>query len=69
MVCQLINLIYYLNACYAILYPKGMGSRIQTINKTNELLTVIIVCRNVLDNGAIAYTYLTLKSQRKIRCD
>ena len=36
MVCQLRNLIYYLNAFYAILYPKGM-----TIDETNEFLSVI----------------------------
>ena len=29
---------YYLHACYAIFYPKGMGSGIQAIDKTNEFL-------------------------------
>ena len=32
MVCQLGNLIYYLHACYTILYPEGMGSGIQAIS-------------------------------------
>ena len=50
------NLIYYLHACYAILYPKGMGSGIQATDKTNELLSVMTVCRNALRNGAMAYT-------------
>ena len=38
---QLRKLIYYLNACYAILYPKAMGSGIQAIDKTNELLSLM----------------------------
>ena len=32
-----------LNACNAILYLKGMGSGIQAIDKTNELLSVMNV--------------------------
>ena len=32
-----------LNACYAILYPKGIDSGIQAINKTNKLLSVLTV--------------------------
>ena len=43
MVCQLRNLIYHLNTCHAILYPKGMGSGIQTIDKTNETLSTMTV--------------------------
>ena len=35
---------YHLNAGYATLYPKGMGSWIQSIDKTNELLSVTTVC-------------------------
>ena len=54
MVCQFRNLIYYLNACYAILYPKDMGSGIQAIGKTNEVLSVMNVCRNVFHNDAMA---------------
>ena len=57
MVYQLKNLISYLNACYAILYPKGMGSGIQAIDKTNELLSVITVNGNAFHNDAMAYTY------------
>ena len=34
---------YYLHASYAILYPKGMGSGIQNIDKTNEFLSVMTV--------------------------
>ena len=56
MVCHLRNLIYYLHACYTILYPKGMGSGIQAIDKTNELLSVMTVCRNAFHNGAMAHT-------------
>ena len=33
MSCQLRNLIYYLNAYYSILYPKGMDSGIQAMDK------------------------------------
>ena len=51
MFCQLRNLIYYLNACYAILYPKDMDIGIQTIDKTNEHLSVITVCRNTFHNA------------------
>ena len=56
MVCQLRNLIYYLHACYAILYSKGMGSEIQAIDKTNELLSAMAVCRNVSHNNTMAHT-------------
>ena len=51
MFCQLRKLIYYLNLCYAILYPKGMDSGIQAIDKTNQLLSVIIVFRNAFHNA------------------
>ena len=54
MVCQFRNLTYYLPACYAILYPKGTGSEIQAIDKTNELLSVVTARRNVFHNGAMA---------------
>ena len=37
-------------------YPKGIDSRIQAINKTKELLSVMIVYRNVFHNGSMAYT-------------
>ena len=40
MVCLLRNLMYYLSACYAILYPKSMGNAIQATGKTNKLLSV-----------------------------
>ena len=50
------GLICYLNAYYAILYSKRMASGIQAIDKTNELLSVMNVCRNVFHNGAMAYT-------------
>ena len=65
MVCELRNLIYDLNACYAILYLKGMGSVIQAIDKTNELLTVMTVCKNAFHNGAMAcicYKFLKVLS-------
>ena len=65
MVCQLRNLIYYLHACYAILYPKGMGSGIQAIDKTNELLSVMTVCRNSFHNGAMGH--VTSGSTHKVR--
>ena len=52
MVCHLINLIYYLNTCCAILYQKGMGSGIQS-NDTTKILTVMTVCRNNFCNSAI----------------
>ena len=44
-ICQLKHLTYYLNAGYAILYPKGMDSEIQAVDKTNKLLSVMTVCR------------------------
>ena len=44
-ICQLKILTYYLNAGYAILYPKGMNSEIQAVDKTNKLLSVMTVCR------------------------
>ena len=47
MVCQLKNLIYSLHACY----PEGMA-----IDKTNELLSVMTVCRKAFHNGAMAHT-------------
>ena len=56
MVCHLRNLIYYLQACYAIVYPKSMASGIKTIEKTNELSSVMTVCRNAFHNGAMAHT-------------
>ena len=56
MVCQLGNLMYYLHACYAVLYPKGMCSGIQAIDKTTELLSVMAVCRNAFHNGPMAHT-------------
>ena len=39
-----------------MLYSKGMGSRIQVIDKTNEHLSVMPVCRDAFHNGAMAYT-------------
>ena len=56
MIGQLRNLIHYLHACYATLYPKGMGRGIQATDKTNELLSVITVCKNALHNDAMAHT-------------
>ena len=56
MICRLRNLIYYVNAGYATLYPSGVGSEIQAINKTNDLLSVMTVCRNVYHNGVAANT-------------
>ena len=58
MICQFRNLIYYLHVCYSILYAKGMGSGIQAIDKTDELLSVMAVCRNAFHNGAMTYTWL-----------
>ena len=52
LVCQLRNLIHYLNACYAILYPEGIGIEIQTIDKTNKLLSVMTVRRDAVHNRA-----------------
>ena len=43
MVCKLRNLLYYLNACYDILHAKGVDNRIQTIDKTNKLLSAMCV--------------------------
>ena len=57
MVCQLGNLIYYLNACYVTLYTKGMGSGIQGTEKANKLLSVMTVYRNAFHNGAMVHTY------------
>ena len=37
-------------------YTKGMGSGIQATDKTNELLSVMTVCRNAFHNGAMSYT-------------
>ena len=45
-----------MNACFTILYQKGMGSGIQAIDKTNEFLSVMTVCRNAFHNGAMANT-------------
>ena len=39
-----------------MLYQKGMGSGIQAIDKTNEILSFMTVCRNAFDNGIMAYT-------------
>ena len=41
----------------AMLYPKGMGSGIQAINETTELLSVLNVCRKVFYNGVMVHTY------------
>ena len=57
MVCHLKNLIHYLNACYAVLYLKGMGSGIQAIEKTIKLSSVTTVCRNAFHTGAMENTY------------
>ena len=35
-----------------------MGSGIQAINKTSELLSVLTVCRNTFHNGAMSYIYM-----------
>ena len=43
MVWPLKKLIYYLQVCYVTLYRRGMDSRIQAIDKTNELLLVMTV--------------------------
>ena len=56
MVCYLRNLIYYLSAGYAILNLKGMSNGLQAIVNTNELLSVMTVCKNAFHNGAMAYT-------------
>ena len=48
-----------MSACYAILYPKGMGSGVQAIDKTNEPLPVMTVCRDTFGNGAMVYTCYT----------
>ena len=40
--------------CY--LYPKCMGSGIQAIDKTNELLSVMTLCINTSHNGAMTHT-------------
>ena len=56
MVCELINLIYYLNASYAVLYPKCMGSGIQAIEKINKLLSAMTACRNAFHNGPMTHT-------------
>ena len=48
-----------MSACYAILYPKGMGSGVQATDKTNEPLPVMTVCRDTFDNGAMVYTCYT----------
>ena len=57
MIYQLRNLNHHLHPCFAILYPKGMGSGTQAIDKTNKLLLVMTVCRNVFHNGAMTHTY------------
>ena len=62
------NLIYYLYACCAILYPKGMSSGIQTIDKTNELLSIMTVCRNTLHNGAMGYAYYKFMKVLSTEC-
>ena len=56
MVCQFGNLTYYFHACYAILYPKGISSGIQAIDKANELLSIMTACENAFDNGIMAHT-------------
>ena len=50
--CHLINLIYYVNACCAILYQKCMGNGVQA-NDTIKILSVMTVCRNAFHNGAM----------------
>ena len=59
---------HYLNACYAILYPKGMGSEIQAIDKTNKLSSVINVCKNVFHNGAMAHTSYKFMKVLSTKC-
>ena len=59
MLVQHVGLIYfglYLHACYAILYPKGMGSEIEANDKTNELLSIKTVCRNDFHNVTTTHT-------------
>ena len=46
-----------MHACYAILYPKGIVSGIQAIDKIHELLSVMTVCRSAFHNGAMAHTF------------
>ena len=62
MVCQLLNLTYYLHACYAILHPKGMGSGIQAIIKQMnfyqsllcvEMSSIMVPWHMHVINGAI----------------
>ena len=51
MFCQVRNLMHYLNDCYPILYPKGISSGTQAIDKTSELLLVMAECRNTFYNA------------------
>ena len=39
-----------------LLYPKGMGNVIQAIEKTNELPSVMTLCKNAFHNGDMAHT-------------
>ena len=43
MVCQLLNLTYYLHVCYAILDLKGMGSGAQAKPDGCNLTTTIVI--------------------------
>ena len=43
-----------------------MGSGIQAIGKTNELLSAMTVCRHGLHNGVMAYMLQTRKSTMNI---
>ena len=57
MVCQLISLICYLHACYAIVYPKCKSNGIQVIDKTNAFLSIMTVWINTIHNGGMAHTF------------
>ena len=40
---------------YPVVYPKYIGSGIQATDKSNELLTVVTVCRHGFYNGVMIY--------------
>ena len=55
-VCKLRNLIYYLLPyTNPILYPKCIGSRIQTVLKPNKPLSAMTICIHDFYNCVIAY--------------
>ena len=57
MVSQFRNLIYLcITYMLAMLSYTQMGSGIQAIDKANEILSFMTVCRNVFHNGSMAHT-------------